>query len=309
MSLSGHGCAYDSILLLAALKILLGSHFFFPSTGGIETATDLLAREFVALGHDVRVITQSAGDGDFPFEVIRRPGLGQLLRQVKWCEVFLQNNISLQTLWPLFIVRRPFFITHQTWISPGWTRPFKRAALRLATNFSISHAMAARLPRPSIQVGNPYDDHIFREVNGSQRTRDLIFVGRLVSDKGANVLLDALAVLRQSGLAPSTSVVGEGPERESLEHKTKELGLGESVAFMGSRNSKELCDILNQHRPGRAFAVARAIRDCGSGRDCLWMRRGGIGGRRLARSHRSVRRHFSQWQCGCAGRCSSAAFD
>ncbi|HAK07451.1 MAG TPA: glycosyl transferase family 1, partial [Spartobacteria bacterium] len=49
------------------MKILLGSHHFSPSIGGIETVSDLLAREFVKLGHEVRVITQTLGENDFPF--------------------------------------------------------------------------------------------------------------------------------------------------------------------------------------------------------------------------------------------------
>jgi glycosyltransferase involved in cell wall biosynthesis len=229
------------------LKILLGSHFFSPSTGGIETATNLLAREFVTLGHEVRVVTQSEGGGDFPFAVIRRPGIAELLRQMKWCEVFLQNNISLRTLWPLALIRRPFFVTHQTWISPGWTRFLKLATLRMATNLSISRAIADRLPCPSIQVGNPYDDHTFRE-QGNERQHDLIFVGRLVSDKGADLLLQALVVLRKAGVTAGTTVVGDGPEQQSLEQKAAELGLRESVAFVGSKSSAELSELLNQHR-------------------------------------------------------------
>ena len=71
------------------MKILLGSHHFFPSTGGIETVSNLLAREFVALGHEVRVVTQTPGNGDFPFTVVRRPGPLELWRQVRWCNVFL----------------------------------------------------------------------------------------------------------------------------------------------------------------------------------------------------------------------------
>jgi glycosyltransferase involved in cell wall biosynthesis len=230
------------------LKILLGSHFFSPSTGGIETTTELLAREFVALGHEVRVITQSVGNGAFPFDVIRRPGPAELVRQVKWCDAFLQNNISLQTFWPLLLVRRPLFITHQTWISRGWTRPLKLAALRMATNLAISRAIASRLPCPSIQVGNPYDDHVFRELEGKERTRDLIFVGRLVSDKGADLFLGALGLLRQSGVAASVTIVGDGPERRPLEQKAGELGLRESVAFVGTKNRSDLAGLLNQHR-------------------------------------------------------------
>jgi hypothetical protein len=75
------------------VKILLGSHHFFPSTGGIETVSNLLAREFVALGHEVRVVTQTPGFGDFPFVVVRRPTMFELVREVRWCDVFLQNNI------------------------------------------------------------------------------------------------------------------------------------------------------------------------------------------------------------------------
>lgn len=230
------------------MKILLGSHFFYPSTGGIETASELLAREFVELGQDVRVITQSEGNGTFPFEVIRRPGAAELVRQVKWCEAFFQNNISLQTLWPLLLNRRPLFITHQTWINSGWTRALKLAALRMATNLSISRAIADRLPCPSIVVGNPYDDNVFRERQGERRERDLIFVGRLVSDKGADLFLQALAILLQSGLAAATTMVGDGPERRSLEQKAGELGLRGSVAFVGNKDRSELSDILNQHR-------------------------------------------------------------
>jgi glycosyltransferase involved in cell wall biosynthesis len=181
------------------LKILLGSHHFFPSVGGIETVTDLLAREFVALGHEVHVVTQTPGEADLPFSVMRQPSPSALLAELKWCDVFLQNNISLRTCWPCFFVRRPFFITHQTWIShqrkrTGWNYRLKLAVLRKARNFSISRAIAAELPVPSVILGNPYDDQTFRKSENADRSKDLIFVGRLVSDKGVDLLLQALGI-------------------------------------------------------------------------------------------------------------------
>jgi glycogen(starch) synthase len=171
------------------MKILLGSHHFFPSTGGIETVSNLLAREFVALGHEVRVVTQTPGHGDFPFAVVRRPGPLELLRQIRWCDVFLQNNISLRTLWPLLFCQRPLFIAHHVWIEDrdggiGWPERLKRFVLRYATSFAVSEAIARSLPVPSIRVGDPYDNKIFKDTR-TPRTRELIFVGRLVSDKGA----------------------------------------------------------------------------------------------------------------------------
>ena len=228
------------------MKILLGSHHFFPSTGGIETVTNLLAREFVAQGHEVRVVTQTAGHGDFPFALVRRPGVLELIRQLRWCDVFLQNNISLRTLWPLLFVRRPLFIAHQTWIanpdgSNGWQHRLKRFLLRYATSFAISGAIAESLPVSSIRVGNPYDDKIFHDGSG-KRPRELIFVGRLVSDKGASVLIDALKLLDTK---PNVTIVGDGPERSTLERQAAASQL--HVEFAGSRQGEELANLLRQH--------------------------------------------------------------
>jgi glycosyltransferase involved in cell wall biosynthesis len=232
------------------VKILLGSHHFFPSTGGIETVSNLLAREFVGLGHEVRIVTQTEGDGDFPFEVVRRPTALELLRHVRWCDVFLQSNISLRTLWPLLFLRRPLFIAHHTWIqnpdgSSSWQHRLKRFVLRYATSFAISGAIAESLPVPSIRAGNPYDDEIFRESSDEQRDRELIFVGRLVSDKGANLLLDALKLL---GAKPHLTIAGDGPERASLEKQAAELELQSQIAFAGGRHGEELAKLLRQHQ-------------------------------------------------------------
>lgn len=232
------------------MKILLGSHHFFPSTGGIETVSQILAREFIALGHEVRVLTQTKGEASFAFPVIRHPGVSELLRQVRWCDVFLQNNISLRTLWPLLFARRPLFIAHQTWItnpdgSTGWEHRLKRFVLRYATSIAISRAIAEQLPVPSIQVGNPYDDQLFKRLPAEPRTKELIFVGRLVSDKGADLLLEALALLESK---PRLTIAGDGPERDRLEKLMARLQLESQVEFLGNQSSADLAKLLNQHQ-------------------------------------------------------------
>ena len=233
-----------------SVKILLGSHHFFPSTGGIETASNLLAHEFVALGHEVRLVTQTEGSGDFPFPVIRRPGVFELLGLVRWCDVFLQNNISLRTLWPLLFTRRPLFVAHQTWIthadgSIGWQHCLKRFVLRYATSFAISRSVGEQLPGCSVQVGNPYNDKVFKDVPSGPRTKELIFVGRLVSDKGADLLLEAMALLESK---PRLTIAGAGPERAHLEKQAADLQLQSRVAFVGSQNSEQLAALLRQHQ-------------------------------------------------------------
>ena len=232
------------------MKILLGSHHFFPSTGGIETVSEILAREFIALGHEVRVVTQTEGNGSFDFPVIRRPRPAELLRLVSWCDIFLQNNISLRTVWPLLFVRRPLFIAHQTWItnpdgSTGWPHRLKHFVLRFATSLAISRAIAEQLPGPAIVIGNPYDDQVFKEFPGESRTKELIFVGRLVSDKGGSLLLEAMALLESK---PQLTIAGDGPERGQLEKQMHDLQLRSQVGFIGNQSSENLAKLLNQHQ-------------------------------------------------------------
>jgi glycosyltransferase involved in cell wall biosynthesis len=173
-----------------------------------------------------------------------------LLRQVRWCDVFLQNNISLRTLWALLFVRRPLFIAHQTWITnpdgtTGGEHRLKRFVLRYAASLAISRAIAEQLPVPSIQIGNPYDDRVFSERPDASRTKELIFVGRLVSDKGADLLLEALALLESK---PRLTIAGDGPERGPLEKESARLQLKAQVEFVGNQTSANLAKLLNQHQ-------------------------------------------------------------
>jgi glycosyltransferase involved in cell wall biosynthesis len=72
----------------------------------------------------------------------------------------------------------------------------------------------------------------------------LLFVGRLVPVKGADVLLNAMPhILRQ---LPGTTLelIGDGPERPALERLARTLGLEGSVAFRGARPRHEVLEAL-----------------------------------------------------------------
>jgi glycosyltransferase involved in cell wall biosynthesis len=99
-----------------------------------------------------------------------------------------------------------------------------------------------------VVIGNPYDDQVFRDLGQTTRTRALVFVGRLVSDKGADLLLEALSILAQSSDTPAVTIVGDGPERPALEQRTRTFGLQSSVTFVGNQKGLELASTLNNHR-------------------------------------------------------------
>ena len=61
----------------------------------------------------------------------------------------------------------------------------------------------------------------------------LLCVGRLSPEKGQVFLLDAMAALRRNGIPLRLHLVGDGPERASLERQSRNLGLAEDVKFEG----------------------------------------------------------------------------
>ena len=238
------------------MKILLLSHFFHPSVGGIEEVSRTLAHEFVALGHDVKVVTTTpaAEDGtSFPFEVIRRPSPPQLLRLTAWCDVFLHNNISLRNAWPLLLMPRPWVVAHHTWIarvdgSIGWRDRLKQFVARNAGNISVSRAINDHLSTPATIIGNPYRDALFQADPNAARDCDLVFLGRLVWDKGVDLLLQALGKLGERRLRPRLTIIGSGAEEGNLRRLSARLGLEAQVAFAGVKTGPELVALLNRHR-------------------------------------------------------------
>ncbi len=239
------------------MRILLVSHRFAPDFGGIETVSELLRREWTASGHEVVVATQTGGVSTPGMQY--RPHPLALWRQVRRADVVFHNHVCLRMSWPLALVRRPWVVTTQTWLSD---RPHeqttaarrKRWCLRRATNFYISKSIARHVDLPGQVIGNPYDEQVFNPPASavrSARPHDLIFVGRLVSDKGADLLLEALARLTVPGPSrslPRLTIIGDGPERAALAAQTTALGLTNRVRFLGALRPPAIARELVQHR-------------------------------------------------------------
>jgi glycosyltransferase involved in cell wall biosynthesis len=230
---------------------------FHPSIGGIETLTDVLARNWTAAGHRVTVVTDVAdrpGDSRrFPFPIVRNPGPADLLRLVRGSDLVLHQNISLKMFWPLLFLRRPLVAVHHgTYCGDGRRRPWREAvkvwiARHWAHSASVSRAVKERVGCSGPVIPNCYDDAEFYNA-GRPRGKDLIFLGRLVSDKGANVLLDALGKLRQQGMRPTLTIIGDGPERTKLVSQIQELQLEGQVRLAGWQSQKQIASALNEHK-------------------------------------------------------------
>lgn len=238
------------------LKILISSHAFAPNIGGIETVSRLLAEEFHRLGESVKVITQTpAGNGEvFPFPVIRQPPVRQLIPLVRWADVVWHNNLSIRTAWPLLFIHRPFVITHAGSYSAkpaglDLANRLKHAVVNRSTSVAISTRIAECFKAKSVIIPNPYDIRVFSDrIPAVKRAGDLVFLGRLVTEKGIDILLHALGRLRAEDLKAHLTIIGSGAELKPMQELSATLGIQEQVRFVGPKRGAELAEILNQHK-------------------------------------------------------------
>lgn len=233
------------------MNILFCSVPFRPSIGGIETVSELLAERFQRLGNNVVLVTQTTSPGldADAFRVARRPTAAQLFELVRWADVVFHNNISLRLAWPLLLLRRPWVVAHHTWIPrDGLAGRTKRRVLRHASHIAVSRAVADSLPVPCAVVPNPYADDLFTPIGSVARRRELVFVGRLVSDKGVDTLLDALALLARRGKRVGLTVIGDGPEAPALHRQAVAQGIADQIDFIGRRVGAALVAALNEHQ-------------------------------------------------------------
>ncbi len=82
---------------------------------------------------------------------------------------------------------------------------------------------------------------------------EILCVGRLVPAKGQHVLIKAVAHLRDQGRAVHLTLVGDGPDRPSLEAAVCAAGLQENVRFAGAVNQDSIRALYEQ---ADAFSLA-----------------------------------------------------
>jgi|GEM_PF-20448 len=102
-------------------------------------------------------------------------------------------------------------------IAERWAGRFPPGEVRLAYHGVDAGRFAPREPGPPAGARPPM----------------VLFVGRLVPKKGADVLLEAAALLRARGIEFAIQIVGEGPQRPAIERRVEELGLRDVVSLEG----------------------------------------------------------------------------
>lgn len=169
------------------------------------------------------------------------PGFSQLDKQREWIS-------GLRNLYRFLPFARSTY-RHSTAIIA--------ASSQVCSEFATYRDKLFYIPEPGISSSSCFNDS--RSLKPGAKL-ELIFVGGLVPRKACDLALRGAASLLRKDIAHFT-VVGDGPERHSLEQLTRVLGIEESVSFCGWISQSE---VFNRLRCADVF-VFPSLRDNGAG--------------------------------------------
>lgn len=95
---------------------------------------------------------------------------------------------------------------------------------------------------------NYIDLNVFRPSDEAKEC-DLIFIGRLERNKGINLILNALKILKTKYNTQSAKllIVGDGPEKDEIKEFISEYGLPVTM-FGYAKNSEEIAGLINKSK-------------------------------------------------------------
>lgn len=278
------------------MKLLVYSHFFAPSVGGVESIVLSLASGLTELRDsngapefEIILITQTpAGNWDdnaVPFRVVRQPSLLQLVRLIRESDLVHVAGPALAPLALGLLFGKPAVVEHhgfhticpngQLLLEPsgvpcpghfmagrqteclrcnageGWVASYKLWLLTYVRRFLCQRAEAnitptewlgglLQLPRgAAIPHGLNVAPALSRAESPS-RTPAIVFMGRLVTTKGVRTLFEAAIILGGKNRPFELLVIGDGPERQSLEEFARSSHLGSRVRFAGRLGGEDL---------------------------------------------------------------------
>ncbi len=175
------------------------------------------------------------------------PGVASLMRRTRpsgvevWGEPFFRASAQVLDLTRAAAPEAAFacysaqnLLKHRSWPLSAWE---KRVLAAADLMFPVSETVAGVLRRKGfaglLRVAPlGIDPEVFRPRTGPRPSGPLrlVVVGKLESQKGVDLVLTAMARVREARL----EVIGTGPARAFLASLARDLGLGDRVAFSGS---------------------------------------------------------------------------
>lgn len=264
------------------MKILfLGGNFDLP--GGTERVASIVANEFVQHGHDVIVASVQGGKKPF-FELNEKvkvkslfPLVGKNILRSPLIVVKTRRLLKEEKVDVLIVVESMLVlytmpavvginIKHLCWehfnfkIDLG--RKARHVARLLAARFCDAVVTLTERDREFWLAGTNSNAKIFTIPNPSpfpaqqnslsnRQNRIVLGVGRLVAQKGFDLLLASWQKINRAAPEWRLRIVGDGPDKQALEDFSSKLGIEDSVEFISSTN-----DIAAHYKEADIFCLS-----------------------------------------------------
>ena len=242
--------------MLQPRKLLLYSPQFLPSVGGLQLTVHHWAEALAAMGHEVLVCTNTAGNnGDNgSYAVARQTNWLQLWQLCRKADLVIMFNISLKAILPWWLSGTPMVVSHHTLLpQSGLPAALSRlktlVANKLAkSQFACSHFVAANY-RGSDTIYSPYRETLMTWKPPDERRRgSLLFIGRLVSDKGLDLLLEAFGVLEKDEHQHwSLTICGDGPLKPMVADWVRARPKGNAVRLLPFVDQQAAASLYQEH--------------------------------------------------------------
>ena len=143
------------------MKLLIYSHFFPPSMGGVETVVSSLAHGLAeerrpdgSPEFDLTLVTQTPSaefpDADLPFHVVRQPGILLLRNLIRQADVVHVAGAAISPIVNGLLARKPVIVEHhgfQPFVLPGNSFKSRRMCPAPAISWQATTGIASTAAR------------------------------------------------------------------------------------------------------------------------------------------------------------------
>jgi glycogen(starch) synthase len=128
----------------------------------------------------------------------------------------------------------------------------RRFLSRLADcNVAVSEHVGKRISLPNGRVirngvpDSPPVSRVGQAPSNQPHSACFAYLGRLVTEKGVPVLIEAAEILKKRGRLVRILIIGDGPERSALQAQVRSFKIEEEVAFLGFLTGERLAEVMS----------------------------------------------------------------
>jgi glycosyltransferase involved in cell wall biosynthesis len=272
------------------MKILIYAESFYPSVGGVQNSSRLIADYLYQNNTEVIVLTHTAdsGDMDFPYVIMRNPSSKECRKAIAGVDLVYLNGLDLGILMYAKFRGKRVVMSYRdlTMICPKGTKWLETGpclhkaslgkCIPCLRSSEAKDMVMRRLLRPYIKaflslfidvnvctnlfgferfylhrkllIFNGIDTGLFVPAKKKENNKIpvILFVGRLIPEKGCQILLKAIRNLKQEGTPFHVLICGDGPYKNKLIEMSREYGLEKEVCFLGVRTGQDLVNAIQQ---------------------------------------------------------------